>query len=635
MRTTAAHAALLALLLIACDQKSKPSDAESEDDSVDASDDTPYVVPITVTGSTGIEIRDEGTYAIPEDGASTVDFLTVQPETFTISNGSAEAIVLNRILVDANPDIYDEEFVLRESDSPDSVPLVVDDVIVSAGSTFAFSIHAFPISGGTRDATVTIDYESVHSFTFTVTVEGAPEGVREFSDGGPALHRLLGASDTDEWLGAMAMDDVGNSYLAGCATGIVDTTADDIIVARLVPDGDLSWAKVWQSSTTDGHADATGPANAVVWAGGNVYVAGSTNATAGNPDSGSLALVLKIDSGSGDMIWERLWTPVDVPTTASHAARAHSVAVSSDQVYVAGTTGADASTEHSHVFLLALDDSTGETILFQVAIDIDASGDDVGFSVRVDGTDAFLGGNTTGRGFVMKLTAVDTATPALAWAKEIDSATVNALEVDGSGDVYVSCDRGGDQFSVLKLSGTDGARTWGQSYMHGLSSTTNASHVLHHAGSSIYAGGSIGVPGFGPDLGDGFILHLGDATGDLDWATLYFTGSVGDQDCVHRVLGLTEYDGSLYVAGQTVTGPSNTERYHGYWYDAPTTMETYSPTLTDVTPTLTSMTSGTSRDASTSRTWDDMPDTIPVQNAWNKSAGEADDADIFWQTIFL
>jgi hypothetical protein len=311
------------------------------------------------------------------------------------------------------------------------------------------------------------------------------------------------------------------------------------------------------------------------------------------------------------------------------------VDVAGDHVYVAGTTGADASPEHSHVFLLALDDSTGETILFQEAIDIDVSGDDVGLSLKVDGADAFIGGSTTGGGFVLKLTAVETDAPALVWAKAIDSATVNALEVDGSGDVYVSCDRGGDQFSVLKLGGADGARAWGQSYVHGSSSTTNTPHVLHYADSSIYAGGTIGVPGFGPGLGDAFILHLGAATGDLDWATLYFTGPADDQDCVHRVLGLTEYDGSLYIAGQTVTSSSNTERYHGYWYDAPTTMETWSPTLTDVAPTQTSMTSGTSRDASASRTWDDLPDTVPIQNAWNKSGGEADDADIFWQTIFL
>jgi len=635
MRYTAGHVALLAILLTACDQKPTPSDALDEGDSDDALDDTPYVVPITVEGSTGVEIRDEGTYGIPEDGTGAVDVFTTQPETFTIRNASAGAVVINRILVDANPDIYDEEFDLRESDAADSMPLVVDDVIVSADSSFAFSIHLFPIAGGTRDATVTIDYESVHSFTFTVTGEGAPSDVDLFSDGGPALHELLGASATDEWLGGMAMDDVGNSYLAGHASGIADTGADDIIVARLVPDGDLEWAKLWQSSYTDGHGDVTGPANAVVWAGGNVYVAGATNATDGNPETGNLALVMKIDSGSGDMIWDRVWTPVDVPTTASHAAKAHSVAVSTDHVYVAGTTGADSSTEHSHVFLLALDDSTGETILFQQAIDIDVSGDDVGFSVRVDGTDAFLGGNTTGGGFVMKLTAVDTATPALAWAKEIDSASVNALDVDSSGDVYVSCERGGDNFSVIKLAGTDGALGWGQSYVHGSSSTTNASHVLHVAGTSLYVGGTIGVPGFGPAMGDGFILNLGTATGDLDWATLYFTGSADDQDCLHRVLGLAEYDGSLYIAGQTVTGSSNTERYHGYWYNAPTTMETYAPTLTDVTPTLSSMDSGTSRDASSTSTWDDLPDTIPIQNAWNKSTGEADDADIFWQTIFL
>jgi len=628
-------AALLALLLVACDQKSTPKDTGTDDDGTDAGDDAPYVVPITVEGSTGVEIRDEGSYNIPEDGTSTVDFFTVQPEMFTVTNTSEESVVLNRILVEANADIYDEEFVARESNATDSTPLVVDDVIVAAGSTFSFSIHAFPIQGGTRDATVTIDYETTHTFTFTATVEGAPADVDEFSDGGPALHRLLGAAEVDEWLGGMAMDDVGNSYLAGFATGIVDTTADDIILVRLVPDGDLSWGKVWQSGHTDGHGDATGPANCITWAGGNVYVAGSTNATAGNPDSGSIALVLKVDSTSGDTVWERLWNPVDTPTTASHAARAHSVAVAGGNVYVAGTTGADASTEQSHVFLLALDDSTGETILFQAAIDIDASGDDIGFSVKVDGTDAFIGGNTTGGGFVVKLSSVDTATPTLAWAKEIDGASINALEVDDGADVYASCDRGGDQFSVIKLDGTDGSLVWGQSYVHGSSSTTNSSHVLHYSESAIYAGGTIGVPGYGPDTGDGFVLHLGASTGDLDWATLYFSGSADDQDCLHRVLGLTVYDGSLYLAGQTVTGSSNTERYHGYWYDAPTTMEPYAPTLTDVTPPLTSMTSGTSRDASTSRTWDDLPDTIPIQNAWNKSGGEADDADIFWQTIFL
>ena len=171
--------------------------------------------------------------------------------------------------------------------------------------------------------------------------------------------------------------------------------------------------------------------------------------------------------------------------------------------------------------------------------------------------------------------------------------------------------------------------------MHGSSSITNASHVLHVSDTSLYAGGSIGMTGYGPDLGDGFILHLGAATGDVDWATLYFTGPSADQDCTHSVLGLTVYDGSLYVAGQTLTGSGNSERYHGYWFDAPTTMETYDPTISDVTPTLTSMSAGTSRDASATRAWDDLTDTFTIQNAWDKTGGSTDDADIFWQTIFL
>jgi hypothetical protein len=639
----------LVLILGGCDQKRRPGDADAESDAEDEGADVPYVVPILVEGGTGVDIVEETEYHVPDnDTSQTTAIYTTEAELITIHNISDGAVVINRILVDVGDRIAEEEFTLRESGAVGSAPFVADDVIVSAGSSIGFYVHFFPIAGSTRDATITIGYESTHSYIFTLLGTGEPEDLSRFSDGGPALHKVVGQASTDESIAGMAMDSSGNSYIAGYAAGIVDTEAEDVLLLRLDPEGAMDWGKIWHSSFTDGHRDWIGPTAAgreggasgsVAHDAEHVYVAGSTNATASNPESANLALLMKVDATTGDMAWDRVWTPVDPPTGPTHAAKAHSVDVAGDHVYVTGTTGAADSDEHSHVFLLALDRAAGDTILFQQAFDLADALDDRGYAVRMDASGgAFIGGSTSTAGFVLKVQNADTASPTVAWAKQIDlgsSGSVNALDVDSRGDVIASCDRGGDGFSILKLSGDDGNLAWGTSYVHGSSSTMNKAHVVRATADSVFAGGIIGLDGYGTGLGDAMLLHLLPSTGDLEWASFYYTGSEPDQDCTHRLKAVSLHEDSLYLAGQVVTGSSNSSRYLGYWYDAPATTESWSPTLTDITPDAFPMTGGAVRDAAPDRTWEDLPDIVLVQNGWDKTDGEAEDEDILWMTIFI
>ncbi|HEY7745959.1 MAG TPA: SBBP repeat-containing protein, partial [Desulfuromonadales bacterium] len=152
--------------------------------------------------------------------------------------------------------------------------------------------------------------------------------------------RQLGTVSTDEATG-VAVDGVGNVYVAGSTSGDLDGVGGDplfggvdLFLAKFNPAGNLLFTRQLGTVSTD---EATGVAVDGV---GNVYVAGSTNGdldgAGGDPVLGGTDFFLAKFDASGNLLFTR-----QLGTTATDD-DARGVAVDgTGNVYVAGSTNGD------------------------------------------------------------------------------------------------------------------------------------------------------------------------------------------------------------------------------------------------------------------------------------------------------
>ena len=310
-------------------------------------------------------------------------------------------------------------------------------------------------------------------------------------------HKLFGGVKTDEMVTGMAADAKGNVFFAGQATGLKDRFAYDIFYGRINADGTLAWAKLWHGPFRDYSRDpgqndeSGGSANAIaVDDQGYLYLAGAYSGSRSN--NNFAALVLKICPETGKPVWEKLWRPAwPSRILDKHGAEAYALDVCGEHVYVTGTTGAGIQGSNAGVFLLSLARGNG-SIEFQRYVDPKRGYNDRGYAVRADGKgNVYVGGLTAKYAFLLKFSGTN-----LAWAKEVRlgwGSSINYVDVDAAGNVYVSCDRRGGKtfFSVLKFA-ADGKMLWGKTYTGSVYNKNNNCAFVKVVGDSVYAGGRTG-----------------------------------------------------------------------------------------------------------------------------------------------
>jgi hypothetical protein len=169
------------------------------------------------------------------------------------------------------------------------------------------------------------------SFGGQTNFGGQDTFVTKFSPSGdPVWTRFLGSSSTEEGKGIAIAGD-GSVYVGGKTWGAfggqTNRGSSDIFLAKLTPDGNALWTRIWGSSGSDlgGQVSIDGR--------GNAYVLGVTTntfdcqASFGDYDS----FVCKFDP-SGNHVWTHIWGSPDADDNSTLAAD------SWGHVYVSGFT---------------------------------------------------------------------------------------------------------------------------------------------------------------------------------------------------------------------------------------------------------------------------------------------------------
>ncbi len=346
----------------------------------------------------------------------------------------------------------DKEVGFTVKDYDKSVPLVIDPLLAwttylgADGSDQAYAIALD--SGG-----------NVYVAGFSDTAWGSP--VQAYTSGNDAFvaklttdgsllwNTFLGGSGSDYGY-AVALDPGGNVYVAGYSNATwgspvqAYTSGNDAFVAKLTTDGSLLWNTFLGSRGTEVGYDIA------VDSGGNVYVAGVSNATWGSPirayTSGNDAFVAKLTT-DGSLVWNTFFG-------GSGSDYGYAVALDPGaNVYVAGYSNATwgspirAYTSGNDAFVAKL--TTDGSLLWNTFLG--GRGTEVGYDIAVDsGGNAYVAGvssatwgspiraYTSGNdAFVAKLTTDGS----LVWNTFFGGSGFDygyAVALDSGGNVYVA-----------------------------------------------------------------------------------------------------------------------------------------------------------------------------------------------------
>jgi hypothetical protein len=620
-----AFALALALALAACEGDSGPGGAGGG-----GGDHRIEVV------QAGDPIPDGGTYFTPINAAGNkIPLFSEHPgELMTIRNTSNGPVLLNSVTIAGQGNAQPEEWRLETTDIRPT-PLEVEGLLLQPDDRLDFYARFTPLEGTPRSAIVVITYDTTKTYQFTLRGEGAPAATF-LASARPAGEWLLGRPGEDEQAGAMVADPAGNVYF----TANHETANDRIFVGRVDAGGNLAWVKAFDGPYSDrqldpGQNSETGGAAGSLALGpdGYLYVTGTYSWTSSN--NSFYAWVAKIEPATGALVWSRLWSAVETISIASHSSVAYAIDASApDRVLVTGTTQGEA-----QVLLFALAKRDGAA-LFGASLELAATVNDRGYAVRYAGGGvAYVAGQTAGNGgFVMRLTGVDGATPAVEWTRRIELGTggnVNAVDVDDAGNLYATLDVRG-ALTIFGFASFDAAGTlrWAKGYAGNDGDKHNA-HVIRHAGGRVYVGGRTAQVGCDGQMGDGNVVVVNAADGAPLWSANYYGGKGAEELAEHRVKGLALTGTRLMVSAQVYSGTNNGAHYWGMWYEGLGEVVDFvqGPDTSALTATLTPIDGGGFvRDVSEattpfSATWTDAAELV-WQAPRDKLDGTPPDADL-------
>jgi len=314
---------------------------------------------------------------------------------------------------------------------------------------------------------------------------------------------------------------------------------------------------------------------------GNIYIIGTETI----PKTGDAILIVKINSSTGDILWQKRWKP-EWPAEGGYglgnqAAEGYAIDAQGDYVYFTGACGTN------QIVVVALNKNDG-SLFYQFGLDVVYQTKDRGYAIKQDATgNLFIGGVDGSYGIITKINNGNTTTPTVDWVKNAGlsyGARINGIDLDDNG-VYFSCDiRGVDTyFQIIKID-LNGNLAWTKIFP-GTSNSLNNTHSIYVSGNYVYAGGRTGQSGMDA-LGDALLIKIDKNNGDLNWAGIYYTGNSNEKSNEQRIKGIAVVRENVYVAGQIYPTNANSEHYYGEWVENNTiNLEDASIFFTDISNT--------------------------------------------------
>lgn len=593
---------------------------------------------ILTTGNS--TIRDGGKFWTPLDnGTSDLNLFTEQKDIWTLRNNTAADIKVDSITTKPDAGVQTEEFQIYDNLIP-SKAATLANITVAAGKTYEFQIRFYPVASGERKATVTVAYDGTKKLAFALTGKGQTKA-KFFSSGTVAWEKVGGTTKGDDLTNTGVTNADGVTFWSTNSWEMLDGFSSDFVVGAVDKDGKALWTKSYdgqykEQSPDSGQNNETGGTggSTVLGADGSLYVAGEIAAVSQN--NVFYASVFKIDPKTGTMIWQRAFSPVKAVSTASHSAAAYAIDASGPQIFIAGVTEGDAK-----VLLAALDPKTGD-LQGALSLELVKQYNDRAYCLRRDGKGGlYIGGIAAGNNaFILHFKNADTAKPELEWSKQIGlgkGSGLTDMDVDADGNAYVAMDvRGAATSFMLGKVDLTGKLVWTKHWVGNGGDRENIAFVRVF-GTTVIAGGRMGVPTYDTAQGDGALLGLATSDGAKLWSALHYSGKGPDEISEHRVKGASLIGKTLTLITQVYTGKDNGVRYSGYWYDGEGDVvdeKTLDATALDgiVVETIKDAKVFDSKDLGK---WVDVPKAWVWQDATAKHDGKSPDADVMVTRIDL
>ena len=408
-----------------------------------------------------------------------------------------------------------------------------------------------------------------------------------------------GASGS-EYIGAMDLDSLGNTIIAGYTDGAIgeaNAGGQDAIVAKISSSGELQWTSQLGITTANGSASGDEQVNAMIVDGGdNILIAGITTGNMGEVNSGLFDAFISKFNNSGVHQWTSQLGNVTAGAAASGDEQVRGIAVDSPgNIFIAGQTqGAlgEANAGNKDIFIAKFNSSGALQWIKQlgnVTSPTTASGDDYVNALKIYGSDLYITGYTSGSlapgetnggGYDSFIAKFDND-GVLQWIRQLGNTTIgagasgndyaSAISLGGPGDIFITGDttgsldetNGGGQDVFISKFDSNGAHLWtsqlGSSTL-GVASASNdyskAITLISGAGDIFIAGDTLGSLGEANAGGsDGFIAKF-DSSGAYKWSSQLGNVTMGTNASESDYLRAINIDssGNILVAGETFGG---------------------------------------------------------------------------------
>jgi hypothetical protein len=504
------------------------------------------------------------------DGITPFSMATV---TLSVVNTGRVAVMLDGLALEPVAPTDPYEWAFTQPGNTERVPFTFAPRSLAPGASVSVGLHFIPIASGPRNVRFVVRYAAGQTYSVTVVSRGRDNLVLS-PNASNALERVFARSNAAGsngiQPGAIVADTTGNVFFNLNATQWSDRFNLNVVLARVNADGRLGWVRELNELYTQDAIDI----------GNNGEVGGNPNSLAIDSSGGLYAVfersseshntlfqaaVIKVEAATGNVLWATglNQSAAPIPTLVREGLVAHAVnATLADRVIVAGSNSAGG-------FFLAALNKTNGALLWAHTVTHSGTQRVGALVVAPDGA-AFLGGISNNNPFVARVNGVSGATPSVAWMQSLAvfGSNVRGLALEGDGVLAAINVRGADtNFVGARLRASDGSVVWARGWDGGSSDRNNTMAVATHGGQAIFAG-RIGVTGFDPTGGDGFLLSLNPATGAYHWGSIYYTGRGAEEIMTDYITGVVSTSNGLWVLHQQTPGPLNPHHYWGFWYQA-------------------------------------------------------------------
>jgi hypothetical protein len=351
------------------------------------------------------------------------------------------------------------------------------------------------VTGGSVGSGTNMDY---------ATIKYRPDGdtvwVRRYNGAGSSYDRAC----------AIALDGSNNVYVTGGG-------AEDYTTIRYYPNGDTAWVRRYDGAGSGDGARAMAIDNL-----GNIYVTGVSWGSGTNQDYATI----KYDV-AGNELWVARYDAVNYPDEA------YAMAVDgSDNIYVTGYSyGSETGRDYATIKYYP----NGDTAWVR-RYDGPASNDDRAFAIAVNGSNnVFVTGiSDVSAAYYNTTTTIKYYYPNgdTAWVRgyiepSASGYAVNAIAVDGSGNVYVTGASIGYDYVTIKYS-PDGDTTWVRRYNGPGNHEDHAEAIAVDGSGNVYVTGR--SRGIGTDYDYTTIKYVQFLCGDVNK-----DGAVSSADVVYLI----------------------------------------------------------------------------------------------------